>query len=177
MSNPAVAKRYAEALFDVANSQGQIDAVEKELAGVVGVLEAHPALNNLMQSPSLSIDVKKQQLTDLFGGRVSNTVLNFLKLLFDSRRQDAIIGIYNEFVRLVDQALGRVKATVESATPLTEDEVKTLQEKLGTNGKQVEIATKVNPSLLGGLRVRVGDRVLDYSVATRLERFRATLKY
>jgi F-type H+-transporting ATPase subunit delta len=116
-------------------------------------------------------------VTDLFGGRVSDTVLNFLKLLFDSRRQDAIIGIYNEFVRLVDHALGRAKATVESATPLTEDEVKTLQEQLGANGKQVEITTKVNPSLLGGLRVRVGDRVLDYSVATRLERFRTTLKY
>jgi F-type H+-transporting ATPase subunit delta len=177
MSNPAVAKRYAEALFDVANTQGQVDAVEKELAGVVGVLEAHPALNNLLLTPSLSVEVKKQQITDLFGGRVSDIVLNFLKLLFDSRRQDAIIGINTEFVRLVDKARNRVKATVESATPLTEEELQTLTEKLGTNGQQVELTKKVNPSLIGGLKVRVGDRVFDYSVATRLERFRQTLKY
>lgn len=177
MSNPAVAKRYAEALFDVANSQGQIDTVEQELAGVVDVLNQHPALNSLLQAPSLSVEVKKQQVTELFGTRVSATVLNFLKLLFDRRRQEDIKGIYNEFVRLVDKARNRVKATVESATVLTEEELQTLTEKLGTGGKQVKITTKVNPALIGGLRVRVGDRVFDYSVKTRLERFRATLKY
>jgi F-type H+-transporting ATPase subunit delta len=177
MSNPAVAKRYAEALFDVANSQGQVDTVEQELAGVVDVLNQHPALNALLQAPSLSVEVKKQQVTELFGTRVSATVLNFLKLLFDRRRQEDIKGIYNEFVRLVDQARNRVKATVESATVLTEEELQTLTEKLGTGGKQVKITTKVNPALIGGLRVRVGDRVFDYSVKTRLERFRATLKY
>lgn len=176
MSNPAVAKRYAEALFDVANSQGQTDAVEQEFASVVEVLNAHPALNNLLQSPSLSVEVKKKQITDLFGGRVSAIVLNFLKLLFDRRRQDSIVGIYDEFVRLVDKALGRVKASVESATPLTEEELQTLTEKLGTTGK-VKLTTKVNPSLIGGIKVRLGDRVFDYSVATRLERFRQTLKY
>jgi F-type H+-transporting ATPase subunit delta len=177
MSNPAVAKRYAEALFDVANTQGQIDTVEQELAGIVDVLHAHPALNNLLQTPSLSVEVKKQQITDLFGNRVSAIVLNFLKLLFDSRRQDAVTGIYNEFVRLVDKARNRVKATVESATPLTDEELQTLTEKLGTNGQQVAITTKVNPALIGGLKVRVGDRVFDYSVVTRLERFRQSLKY
>jgi F-type H+-transporting ATPase subunit delta len=177
MSNSAVAKRYAEALFDVANSQGQTNAVEQELTSIVDVLRSHPALNNLLQSPSLSVEVKKQQVTDLFGGRVSDTVLNFLKVLFDSRRQDDIFGINDEFARLLDKAQNRVKATVESAAPLTEQEVQTLTEQLGTNGKQVNITTKVNPALIGGLRVRVGDRVFDYSVKTRLERFRATLKY
>ncbi|MCX7569550.1 F0F1 ATP synthase subunit delta [Tumebacillus sp. DT12] len=177
MKNAAVAKRYAEALIELAKGQGKTDAVEQELKSIVDVLNAHPELGSILLHPSIPLDAKKQQITDLFGGRVSDTVLNFLKVLFDARRQDAIADVYNEYVRLADLEKGRVKAEVETAVPLTEAELSSLKQTLGTNGKQVEVTTTVNPSLIGGARVRIGDRVFDYSVASQLNRFRQTLKY
>jgi F-type H+-transporting ATPase subunit delta len=177
MKNPAVAKRYADALFDVVNKQGQIDTVEGEYASVVQALREHPELSNILSHPSISQQVKKEQFIALFDGRVSETLLNFLKVLFDARRQEAIEEIYEEFVRSADSFRGVVKAQVETAVPLTEEELTTLKNTLGANGKQAAVTATVNPALIGGARVRVGDRVLDYTVAGQLERFRQTLKY
>lgn len=177
MKNPAAAKRYADALFDVAKAKGQVESVEQEYAGVVAALREHPELNNILLHPSISQDVKKQQFIGLFEGHVSALVLNFLQVLFDARRQDTIEDIYEEYVRLVDTYRGVVKAQVETAVPLTEEELTTLKNTLGANGKQVKVSATVNPALIGGAKVRVGDRVLDYSVAGQLERFRQTLKY
>jgi F-type H+-transporting ATPase subunit delta len=177
MKNPAVAKRYADALFDVVNKQGQIDTVEAEYAGVVQALREHPELGNILAHPSISQQVKKEQFIALFDGRVSLTLLNFLKVLFDARRQESIEEVYEEFVRSADSFRGVVKAQVETAVPLTEEELTTLKNTLGANGKQVAVTATVNPALIGGARVRVGDRVLDYTVVGQLERFRQTLKY
>ena len=176
MTNETVVQRYAAALFDVAKQQNSVDTVEQELKGITDVLAAHPELVSVLEHPSISIEAKKKQLTELFSERVSATVLNFLKVLFDARRQDALASVYSEFVRLVDAAQNRVKATVETAVPLTEDELNTLKNTLGANGA-VEVSTVVNPALIGGARVRVGDRVYDYTVSSQLNRFRQTLKY
>jgi F-type H+-transporting ATPase subunit delta len=177
MKNTAVAKRYAEALYSVASERGQADAVEQDLKGILEVLNSHPELVNILEHPGISIDAKKKQVAELFQGRVSDLVLNFLNLLFDRRRQDAIAEMYKEYVELANAARGRIKAEVESAVPLSEEELNELKSKLGANGKQVDVATKVNPALIGGLKVRVGDRVFDYTVSGQLERFRQTLKY
>lgn len=177
MKNPTVAKRYAEALFDVANQKGQMETVEAELAAIVDALNAHPELEQMLLHPSISTEVKKKQMTELFGGRVSAIVMNFIQLLLDRRRQDTLAGIFEEYTRLADKASGRVKVTVESATPLSDEEISTLKNTLGANGKQIDVKATVNPALIGGAKVRVGDRVFDYTVAAQLERFRQTLKY
>lgn len=177
MKNAVVAKRYAEALYSVAGKGGQADSVEQELAGILDVFKSHPELTNILEHPGISIDAKKKQVTELFKGRVSDLVLNFINLLFDSRRQDALTDVYTAFVELSDAAKGRIKGEVESAVPLSDEELNELKSKLGANGQQVEFTTKVNPDLIGGLRVRIGDRVLDYSVSSQLNRFRQTLKY
>ncbi len=177
MKNTVVAKRYAEALYSVASERNQVDSVEKELVSILDVFNSHPELMNVLEHPGISIDAKKKQVAELFQGRVSDLVLNFLNLLFDRRRQDAIAEIGATYVELADAARGRIKAEVESAVQLSDEELNALKSKLGVNGKQVEFAAKVNPSLIGGLKVRIGDRVLDYSVTGQLERFRQTLKY
>jgi F-type H+-transporting ATPase subunit delta len=177
MKSAAVAKRYAEALFQVAKEKGNVDVVEQELKSILDVLAAHPNFRQILLHPSITLTAKKQHLDELFGGRVSETVLNFLKVLFDARRQDVIEDVYTEYVRLTDKEKGRVKAEVESAVPLSEEELNTLKQTLSKNGKQVEVTTSVNPNLIGGARVRIGDRVFDYTVATQLNRFRQTLKY
>ncbi|HEU4962403.1 MAG TPA: F0F1 ATP synthase subunit delta [Bacilli bacterium] len=176
MKTSPVAKRYAEALYDVAKEKGLLEAVEKDLAGVAGALADHPQLANILVHPNISLDAKKQQIKDLFAGRVSDVVLNFLLVLFDARRQGEIGNVYNEFVRLADAARGVVKAEVETAVSLTEEELNSIKEKLSANGKQVDVKMTVNPALIGGAKVRLGDQVLDYSVAGQLASFRQSLQ-
>ncbi|ASS73853.1 hypothetical protein CIG75_01930 [Tumebacillus algifaecis] len=177
MKNTVVAKRYAEALYSVASERSQADSVEQELAAILDVFHSHPELTNILEHPGISIDAKKKQVTELFKGRVSDLVLNFLNLLFDSRRQDVLDEVFATYVELANAVKGRIKGEVESAVPLSESELNTLKTKLGADGQQVEFTTKVNPELIGGLRVRIGDRVFDYSVTSQLNRFRQTLKY
>lgn len=177
MKTSPVAKRYAEALFDVAKEKGQVEAVEKDLSGVAGALADNPQFANILVHPNISLAAKKQQMKDLFTGRVSDIVLNFLQVLFDARRQSEIGNIYNEYTRLADAYRGVVKAEVESAVPLTEEELNSLKQQLSANGKTVEVKTNVNPALIGGAKVRVGDKVLDYSVAGQLARFRQALQF
>jgi len=176
MKNTVVAKRYAGALFEVANAKGAVDQAEQELVVIVSALQENPKMMDILNAPSIGTDVKQQQVTTLFEGRLSDIVLNFVRLLVDRRRQGALAAIAQEFTRLADAARGRVKATVESAVPLSDEELQVLKQQLGKNGQQVDVTTQVNPSLIGGARVRVGDRVLDYSVAGQLDRFRQTLK-
>lgn len=177
MNKSAVAKRYAEALFEAAKGQGQIDSVEAELTAVVGAFNEHPELQAIMNHPSISAEQKKEQLKAVFGAHVSNLVTNFLLVLVDKNRFDELQGIQQDFVDLVDKALGRTKVVVETAVPLTEEEMTTLKSTLGANGKGVDLKTEVNAALIGGAKLRVGDRVYDYSVAGQLERFRQSLKY
>ena len=177
MKKSAVAKRYAEALFEAAKGQGQIDSVEAELAAVVGAFQEHPQLKAIMNHPGISGEQKKEQLKTLFGAHVSQLVINFLQLLVDKNRQDQLAGIQEEYVAMVDKAQGRTKAVIETAVPLTEEEMTTLKTTLGANGKAVDLTAEVNTLLIGGAKVRVGDRVYDYSVAGQLERFRQSLKY
>jgi len=176
MKNLVVAKRYAQALFEVANGKGSTDAVEQELKAFTTALKDNPKMVDLLNNPSIETGVKKQQVTSLLQGRVSDIVLNFIQLLIDRRRQDTIESIYTEYVRLADEARGQIKATVETAVPLSEEELSVLKSKLGDASK-VELKATVNPSLIGGARVRVGDRVFDYTVAGQLERFRQTLNH
>ncbi|MBL0385440.1 F0F1 ATP synthase subunit delta [Tumebacillus sp. ITR2] len=177
MKNATVAKRYAEALFEVAQQQGNADTVQAELSAITDALKAHPELEQMLLHPSISTEVKKKQMNELFNGRVSAIVMNFIQLLLDRRRQEDLHSIAEEFTVLADKASGRVKVKVESATPLSEEEISTLKNTLGANGKQIEVTATVNPALIGGAKVRVGDTVFDYTVAAQLERFRQTLKY
>jgi F-type H+-transporting ATPase subunit delta len=177
MKNTVVAKRYADALFEVAEAQGAVDKVEQELAAITAALKEHPKLKHLLLHPGISGDVKKDQLVSLFGNHVSNIVTNFLKVLVDANRQDALEGIYAAYSDRVDQAKGRTKAYVETAVPLSEGELDLLKQKLAKNGGEVQLTTVVNPALIGGAKIRVGGRVFDYSVASQLDRFRQSLNY
>jgi F-type H+-transporting ATPase subunit delta len=177
MKNTVVAKRYAEALFEVASAKGNAESAGQDLGLIANALQEHPQLMQILAHPSIPQTEKKQQLTTLFSGRVSDIVLNLVQLLVDRRRQDDIATIHTEYVRLADAAAGRVKATLETAVPLSEEELTALKNQLGKNGQQVELTTKVNPALIGGARVRLGDRVFEYSVANQLDRFRQSLKY
>ncbi|WP_018132966.1 F0F1 ATP synthase subunit delta [Effusibacillus pohliae] len=177
MLGGAVAKRYADALFSIAREQNNIDGVEADLATILAALNEHPELKRILQHPAISPDVKKQQVAELFGEVVSNTVMNLFRLLLDRRREDQLANIYEQYTRLADEHRGRVKAHIETAVALSADDLKQLAEKLGAAcGKQLDLTASVKPELIAGARLKVGDRVIDATVQGQLERFGQSLK-
>jgi F-type H+-transporting ATPase subunit delta len=177
MLGGAVAKRYADALFSIAKDRNVIETVESDLQTVLTALDEHPQLKRILQHPAINADVKKQQVLEVFGQALSQVSLNFLQLLLDRRRENQLPFIFEEFVRLANDHRGQVKAHVETAVPMSEDELKVLGEKLGAAcGKKLDLTSSVNSELIAGARLKVGDRVIDASVKGQLDRFSQNLK-
>lgn len=177
MIGGVVAKRYADALFSVAQERNAVEGVESELAAVTTALRENPQLVQMLQHPAVATSVKKQRVNELFGKAVSPIVLNFLNLLVDSRRQNELPAIYESYLERANETRGQAKAHVETAIALSEQQIQDLGEKLGAAfGRKLQLTTSVNPDLIAGARIQVGDRLVDASVKGRLEQFAQQLK-
>jgi len=165
-----VSNTYAQALFEVALELDNLDQIREELGFVSETFKSHPEFYEVFRTPKINKEERKDIIIKVFGEQVSTEVMNFLKILIDKRRGTAIGGIYSEFVDMVDDHKGVVKAVVESAVELTDDEQKTLTEKLAkVTGKEIRLSALVNPEIIGGLVVKIGDKVIDGSVKNRLD--------
>lgn len=176
MQQLAVARRYARALFELAQEKGQLDQVDREFGMVVSMIEANRQLRATMDDVLIAPEVKQDLVSKLYAGKVSDLVLNFLKLVVRKRREAYFPQIYRAFLDLANEARGIVEVEVRSAVPLPDETVQNLEGKLVSRlGKRVKFQTQVVPELIGGLVVRVGDELLDGSVKTRLVRMRDRL--
>ncbi|MFZ5813738.1 MAG: F0F1 ATP synthase subunit delta [Bacillota bacterium] len=176
MLNQAVARRYARALFDLAQEKGQLDQVAKELELVAAMIQTDGYLRAVMNDVLISPNQKHSLVTKVFGGKVSPLVLNFLYVVVRKRREAHLPEMYRAFMDLANEAQGVVEVEVRSAFELPEETVKNLEGKLVAKlGKRVKFQTQVAPELIGGLVVRVGDTLMDGSVRTRLRRMRERL--
>lgn len=175
MSQTVIARRYANALFELARDKGELDRVEQELNRIVETLERVPGLQEWLAAPAVDAEQKKALFAEHFTG-LSDWTKNLLFLLLDRGRQGLISRIAEEFKHLADDARGVAEAVVTSALPLTEREKEELanvfQKRLG---KKLRISNVVDSDLLGGLIVRIGDRLYDGSLKTKLIRFRQKL--
>lgn len=171
-----VAKRYARALFELAKDRNEIAKVEAELQVIVSVLRENADLRKLLEHPNLDSNVKHSMLSSLFGSVISEAVSNTLKLLVDRRREDILPDLLNDYVRIAEQELGIATAVVTTPLPLTDHEEKEIADHFGKlTGKQIRMERKVDPSLLGGMTVRIGDRLYDGSLSGRLSRLEKSL--
>lgn len=171
MLNQAVARRYARAIFDLAQEKGLVDQVDQELNLVATMIESNRQLKAVMDDVLISPEVKRDLVEKIFAGKVSPLVMNFLLLVVRKRREAWIPVMYRSFLDLANEARGIVEVEVRSAVPLPDQTLATLENKLQTRlGKRVKFETQVAPELLGGLVVRVGDELMDGSVRTRLRR-------
>ena len=168
MSEGTAARVYAEAMFEVADARGMIDAVERDLDELLRVLEEHPDLEALLISPRVRATDKHRLLEQVFAD-AKPEILNFLRLLIDHGRFGLLRTISASHGELTDKALGRVHVHVTSAQPLTDEESRRVRAAVkAEHGGQVVMHLRVDPSLLGGIVIRAGDRVVDGSVRTRL---------
>lgn len=169
------ARRYAEAGFEIALRDGTVDAWRRELDAAAGVM-ADPGLADAVRNPSIPTTVREAAVRTGLESSVSAPVLNLILFMIRRGRIDGLDQVAAEFRRLVDQRDGIVHAAATSALPLDKAELSALTARLEEmTGGTVELSVETDPSLLGGLVVRVGDRLIDGSVRGRLERLRNRL--
>lgn len=173
-----VGDRYAQALFDLALETGQLDAVEKDLRSMRAMLGDSLDLRRLIASPAFSSDDKGRAIGAIADkARFAVTTKKFLGLLAANSRVSALNGSITAFHRLAAKHRGTVAAEVTTAVELTRDQRKDLQAALRQAlGKDPEITTRVDPSILGGLRVKVGSRLYDASLRSKLDQMKFALK-
>ena len=171
MSIFTVASRYAKSLLDLAQEQGQLDAVKKDMESVVSVLKSNAELLAILKNPIISGDKKRNILAAIFEGKISPTIVSFFNILVNKGRGAILLDIAQEFVREYNEAKGIVKASVTSATALSEANLAELQQIItGEIKAEVILKNIVDPSLIGGFVVRVGDRQIDASIAGKLNK-------
>lgn len=176
--NNDVGQRYAQALFELALAQDALPAVEGDLKALEVARRASPELRRLIESPAYPAEVKARGLDAVAaGGGAHALTRKFIGLLAKNRRASALPAVAAAFVRLAAKHRGTVSAEVVSAAPLSDIQLANVTAALRTAlGRDPEIETRVDPSLLGGLRVKVGSRLFDASLKTRLDTMKYALK-
>jgi F-type H+-transporting ATPase subunit delta len=170
------ARRYAEAAFQIADQDGTLDAWLKDLDTAAEQL-GPPAIARLLANPSVPMAARSQAVEKALGKLVSEKTRNLALLLVRRGRADLLPAVAAAFRSLYEQRKGIVRATVISAAPLDKAEQSAISERLGKMvGGTLEIEQQVDPTILGGVIVRLGDRMIDGSVRGRLERLRSRLE-
>ena len=170
--------RYANALFQLASEQKSVDEVGAGLAAVQAALDASPELKQIVASPVYSAENQIAAVEAVCAKLgVSGITLNFLKLVARNRRLSAISAIIATYAALRATARGEVQAEVASAEPLPDKHLKDIKAALKASiGREVTLSTRVDPSLLGGLIVKVGSRMVDNSLKTKLSNLKIAMK-
>jgi F-type H+-transporting ATPase subunit delta len=173
-----VAERYASALFELARDDSQIGTIEGELGGVAQMLDESADFRRLVESPVFSAEDQERAIGALAArAGIGGLTGNFLRLVARNRRLFALPGIITAFHEMAARERGEVTAEVTSALPLDDGHVAALKQALKEKlGKDVTLKTRVNPALLGGLIVKVGSRMIDTSLRTRLMTVKTQLK-
>jgi F-type H+-transporting ATPase subunit delta len=173
-----LAGRYANALFELAQEQKALDAVSADLAGLRRAMESSPDLARLVKSPVFSAQDQAKALKAVLEKMGVHALSSkFVLLLAAKRRLSALTGVIGAYESLVAKSRGETEAEVTSARALAEGEVAELKSVLKSRlGKEPRLHTKVDPSLLGGLVVKVGSRMIDSSLRTKLDGLRSAMK-
>jgi F-type H+-transporting ATPase subunit delta len=167
-----VAALYSRALLNAAGDR--VDAIVHELEAVISeCLDRFPKLEMTLASPRIGEDEKQSMIERIFNGKVDTTLLNFLKVLARRRRLGALRAIQRAASMLRDEQLGRLRVIVTSPQKLSDQQKNDIVAKLRTNfGKEAVLVEKIDPKLLGGIILRIGDHVYDGSVQGKLQTMR-----
>jgi F-type H+-transporting ATPase subunit delta len=167
-----IASVYARSLFEVAQEQKKLDKVRDELGEFADAMNESRQLQVFLFSPYFSTKEKVEGLDKAVSG-ADETVANFLKLLIEKHRMPAIFRIRAEFDRLWEEENKLLPVQVTSAVELPKDTVKQIGDRIAEQtDRKVDLSSTVDPDILGGIIVRVGNSVLDASIRNRLENFR-----
>jgi F-type H+-transporting ATPase subunit delta len=175
-----MAGRYAEALFALAQERHATDGVAADLKTFSDMIAESADLRSFLRSPVFSAEEQVKTLGALLerAGLAGTTTEKFLKLVATKRRLFAVQDMIRDYNILYDHARGVSRAAVTVAEPLRDDHVEALKNALAeiSGSNRVEVAVKVDPSIIGGLIVQLGSRMVDSSLKTKLDSIRARMK-
>jgi F-type H+-transporting ATPase subunit delta len=168
---------YAAAAYELASAEGELDRVEQELFTVARAVETSAELRQALTDPRLPLDRKETIVRDVVGAHASRVTVNLVSMFVAQGRAGDLPKIAASLAAKRAAAVGKAVAEVRTAVPLDEATVARLAAALERRtGRQVEVRTIVDPSVLGGVVARVGDTVIDGSIARRLRSLRETLQ-
>ena len=173
MSELTVATRYAKGLFDLAAENKLVEEIKSDMDLLHHTLRVNPELNAVLANPIVSHFKKVKILDQVFTGKVNKLTLDFFKLVIMKSRGEVMYAVSAAYVNLYDVLNHIVKATLVSATPLSEANKKALVADIkAATGGEVKLSAKTDPSLIGGFVLTVGDRQVDTSIANDLRKLK-----
>jgi len=176
MSDDSIVKGYAEALFQVAKSEGLLETVEDEFYSLREALQGNAELREFLSNLRVASEGKKNALVEILGKGLSPITLNHLNLIIDQGRERKLAAIAEEFASLAAASREKVTAEVTTSIPLSEKMAEKLSRALTKlTKKQVFLKPRVDPSILGGAIVRVENKVIDGSLHHQLGRMRRAM--
>ncbi|MDE5931291.1 MAG: F0F1 ATP synthase subunit delta [Lachnospiraceae bacterium] len=172
-----ISKTYGDALFELAVEENKVDDLLGEIGQLQKVLQENEDFGRLMTHPKINKDEKIHVVTDVFKGRISDELLGFLTIIISKDRYQEIDGILEYFLTEVKKYKGIGVATVTTAVPLREEQCKKVEQRLldTTDYKSMEIHYEQDAALIGGMVIRIGDRVVDSSISTKLNELQKDL--
>jgi F-type H+-transporting ATPase subunit delta len=175
MASSAIARRYASAYFELAREQNAVEERGDDLARAVETL-SNPEVVAALGNPRLDITDRVRLALDLIDG-LGEPVRNLVRLLVERNRIAALPGVLEQYRILADRAAGVVRAEVTTAVPVSDAQREAIIDALRKRfGDKVQVEVRTDPSIIGGLVVRVGDRVIDNSLRTHLQQLQASLR-
>lgn len=177
MKNTVVSKRYATALFEIAKDNNSTEQIQSELKDLVTVMKENKEFSKLFFHPVINKADKKDMADKIFRDKISNTTLNFLLLLVDKKREGLTEEISELFDKMVNNLHSKVVAKVYTAIEVQKAELDVLKQRLESYlSKNVEMETYVDSSILGGVLVKIGDRVIDGTIQTKFKNMSRVLR-
>ena len=176
MPHDSINTGYARALFEMAQAEGAVSRVEEELFRLRELLKKNPDLLEFLKDPNIKHEGKRKALSDLFQGRVHPLVLNTLITLSDQDRAGRVLHVIEEFSACAAGATLTVSGEVTTAIPIDNATLKRLADELSRiTGKNVQLFQKMDPSILGGAIIQVGEQIIDGSLRRKLDQIKERL--
>ncbi len=176
-ASDAVSRVYARSLYELAEAQDQREAIADEVAQLADLIVNSDDLSRLIDNPIIDRAERKGMIQRLFEGKVSDLFYRFLQVVNDKGRLDVLPEILRDFDALVAEKSGRTVVDAYVATPMDDNTRHGVIQRLGSAlGREVTLNEHVDASLIGGLKLRIGDQLIDASVASKLRRMGQQLK-
>ena len=173
MSEIQVASRYAKSIIDLAVEQNVLEEVKSDIELFIETCRANPALQAILKNPIISLDKKAGILEGLFADKLNKMILSFFKIVIRKGRSEILYATGKEFINQYNVLKNIVKAKVTSASSLSSENIKEIEDviKEATQG-EVYLSTEVDPDLIGGFILKVGDKQFDASLSSKLNKLR-----
>lgn len=168
--------RYASALFELALENNSVDKYFEDVELVYNTISADKELIAVLNHPQISGENKLDILAKAFAGNVSEEIIGFFNIIFRKNRENELLEILSAFIKKAEDYKGIAYATVESAEALSQDSLDRIVQNLSKNlNKQVKVEAKVNPELIGGLKISVCGHIIDSTIKSQIENLKKQL--